>query len=247
MRYAEKSITSLTDLLRALARDRARSEPVWFRGQARSSWPLKPSLIRKPNQLGLEQSLVKRFKQNALLLVSVRPQNEWEWLFVMQHHGVPTRLLDWTESPLVGLYFAVSERPRSTAALWALLPIRLNRFANVTAASPGDIPAFDEDPFLTSYTPSALAGEHQSKLKTVALLAPRNTARSQAQLAVFTIAHRDVTPIERIGDGRHIWRYIIPARAKERLKSELERLHITRLTLFPELANVGIHAKEILK
>jgi len=195
----------------------------------------------------LEQTLAKRFKQDSYLLLSHVPQEEWEWLFVMQHHGVPTRLLDWTESPLVAMYFAVTEKPRSRGALWALLPVVLNRFANAPTQGAGDLPAFDEDKFLENYLPSRLAGEQQTKLKTVAFIAPRNTARSQAQHAVFTITQRDLTPIEKIGDGQHVWRYIVPTSAKKRIRKELERLHITKLTLFPELGNVGTQTKELLK
>lgn len=246
MKFIDKVIKSVPDLLRALAKHRPDDQPVWFRGQSKSSWQLKPCLTRKPGGLNHEQALAKRFKQNAFLLVSQRPQTEWEWLFVMQHHGVPSRLLDWTESPLVGLYFAVNEHFKSDGALWALLPIELNRFAN--APTPiGDLPAFDEDEFLKNYLPSVLAKEKQTELKTVASLAARNTARSQAQLTVFTITHRESTPIEEIGAGWHVWRYIVPAGAKRKIQSELEHLHITRLTLFPELSNVGTYAKEILR
>lgn len=128
-----------------------------------------------------------------------------------------------------------------------LLPVELNQSANVPTTSPADLPAFEEDIFLTNYLPSSMTKEGQSRLKPVAFLAPRNTTRSQAQLAVFTITHRDLTPIERIGDGRHVWRYIIPPSAKGRIRKELEDLYITPLTLFPELGNVGTKAKEILK
>ena len=192
-----------------------------------------------------EQMLARRFKQNALLLLPNRPQEEWEWLFVMQHYGVPTRLLDWTESPLVGLYFSVNEHPRDEGVLWALLPVELNRLGNIPTHS-GDLPAFDEDPFLRSYLPSVLAGESQSEMKTVAFIAPRNTERSQAQHTVFTITHRDLTPMEDLGSHKHVWRYLIPARAKKTVLEELQRLSITRLTLFPELPNVGNYAREIL-
>lgn len=246
MRYKERKLHSVGDLLRALGKHRPPGVPVWFRGQAKASWRLIPSLARRPRTVKLEQSLAKRFKQNALLMLSSRPQNEWEWMFVMQHHVVPTRLLDWTESPLVGLYFAVNECPKSDGALWALLPVQLNQLANAPGAGQFDIPAFEEDKFLENYLPSRLASERQSELKTVAFLAPRNTARSQMQLAVFTITHRDLTPIEDIGNKRHVWRYIVSAGDKKQIQRELEYLHITKLTLSPELDNVGEHAREIL-
>jgi hypothetical protein len=222
-------------------------EPIWFRGQADASWPLKPSLLRKRGGLKAEQALVKRFKQNAYLLLPPRPVQEHEWLFIMQHHGVPTRLLDWTESPLVAVYFSVVKHPKMDGTLWALLPMELNRQANIPGLGPNDIPAFDEDPFLASYVPSKLAQEpEETEQPTVAILAPRNTTRSQVQLTVFTVNHRNDDPIEGLGDARHIWRYIVPTSAKRRLREELEQLHITELSLFPELPNVGLYAKEIL-
>ena len=72
--------------------------------------------------------LIKRFKQNAFQFLDLVPKDEWEWIFLMQHYRVPTRLLDWTESPLIGLYFAVSDkavkRVQTAAALWCYVSFR---------------------------------------------------------------------------------------------------------------------------
>ncbi|MGD0547872.1 MAG: FRG domain-containing protein [Terracidiphilus sp.] len=102
---------------------------VWFRGHANHSWHLEPSLARS-GKLVAELQLMKQFKQNAFQFLDVPPQDEHEWIFLMQHYAIPTRLLDWTENPLIGLYFAVQDFPGSKkppAALWCLYPQELNK------------------------------------------------------------------------------------------------------------------------
>lgn len=249
MRHADTRITSVGKLLEALKRQSPPAPATWFRGQSISSWPLVPSLARKKAHLAAEAALRKRFMQNAVPHVDRMPTEEWEWMFLMQHHRAPTRLLDWTESPLAALFFAVSEEKhlKRDAAVWCLDPIALNTEARVTGFRfANEIPAFGIDKVLNNYLPSSV-DESPSVMSAVAIMGPRNTARMAAQLGVFTVNHREHTPIEDIGDGKHAWRWIVPASAKKTLRAELALLGFTALTLFPELDRVADMAKELLK
>lgn len=245
-------IRSVSDLLRAVdsPRERARRVPVWFRGSTNSDYKLLPSLGRPPFQLEHEHSLINIFKQNAVQFLDQRPQSQWEWLFLARHHAVPTRLLDWTESALIGLYFATHSLDKTTkndkkdGALWLLLPTKLNEEANIKPADQRDLPIFeDDDEQLQNYLPTKLASEHTSRLTPAAGIAVRHSKRMQAQHSVFTVTHRDQTPIESIGSGLHIGRYIIPSSSKPRIRRQLEALKIDSLSVFPELDNAASLAR----
>lgn len=238
MRKPPKTLSSVADLLKYLKKDGSDYDgKIWFRGQSVSSWKLQPFFLRKEKSIS-EFTLITRFKQNASLLIQRSPSNYFDWLFQMQHHGVPTRLLDWTESALIALYFAVERHDDEDGALWILLPTELNRNANIYSEESFYIPSF-EDVILKNYDPEIFYQDKVSQLFPIAAIATRNNPRMQAQLGVFTISHRDKTPIEEIGNKQHIWKYIIPKDKKEELKKELQILGITKFQLFPELSSIG--------
>lgn len=102
-----------------------------FRGQADKDWPLLSSLSRLVKSteicddsiLRQEDRIRRIFQRKAHLFVDDVPQDELEWLAMMQHHGAPTRLLDLTWSPFVAAFFAL-ERTSVDSAVWAFnLPL----------------------------------------------------------------------------------------------------------------------------
>ena len=245
MRKTTKNVNSLADLLKHLKRDTVDYPgQIWFRGQTVSTWKLQPSFLRK-DKSATEFTLINKFKQSASLLIERTPATYFDWLFQMQHHGVPTRLLDWTESALTALYFAVenNEHNNKDGALWILLPTELNRYSNIDSDEADFIPSFDNSEVLGNYDPLVFNREKVTKLLPLAAIATRNNPRMQAQLGVFTISHREKTPIEEIGNKQHILKYIIPKLKKKEIIKELELLGITKFQLFPELSSIG----EIIK
>ncbi len=240
----QTTITSVAELLDAL-RQHSANEIIWYRGHTSSGWDLLPSIARPPRSIDAELTVLKRFKQNAYPFLSSPPSTEWEWLFLMQHYGAPTRLLDWTESPLIGLYFAVDDHESTQdGCVWALRPIKLNEIARLMPSHPLDIPLFGQDDELNNYLPSHvhLTPGMQSNTPAAAI-APRQFERVVAQMGSFTITQRDQTPLQNL-HGDHLIQYLVPAAIKEAIREELRYLRVTRLTVFPELTNVAAQALE---
>lgn len=104
-----------------------KSEDIWWRGQSKIEWPLIPGIFRRSDAYA-EADIAHQFMRKALCRYNNCPRSSDgpEWLFLMQHHRLPTRLLDWSESILVALYFATNENAEDDGAVYALLPHELN-------------------------------------------------------------------------------------------------------------------------
>ncbi len=188
--------------------------------------------------------MIKRFKQDAYPRLRENPETEWDWLFLAQHHGLPTRLLDWTENPLIGLYFASEtddgqEGEKADGKLWVIRPEELNRCTKPDMSS---IPLFAHDPILDSYLPSKV--KDSPSMGPMAAVATRSFGRIVAQSGTFTVNHLGHTPLEGIDNGSCVDSYIIPVASKELIRFQLRSLGITSMSVYPDLSHLGAYIKE---
>jgi hypothetical protein len=240
MAYTTHDIDTLSDFITLL--DAEFSEyngSVWYRGQSNASWKLLPSYLRE-GKGSSESTLLAAFKQNAVMLMDKQLSNSFDWMFLMQHYGIPTRLLDWSESPLVALYFALDYTDvDEDAVVWSLKPTELNSHAGIHSKEEEFfIPSFDDN-VVSSYSIEKLKNDPPNIiLKPIATIATRNNVRIQAQLGVFTIHHKEEVPIEEIGDGNHVIKITIKKEGKEKILNQLSLLGINKFQLFPELDSI---------
>jgi hypothetical protein len=110
----EIKISTISDLLCCIDSNGPFS---MFRGHANSSWKLIPSISRactsKRLLLGwqkFEDDLLNSFKKYSVPYLPAEPNNDVDWLVIGQHHGLPTRLLDWTTNPLKALFFSLDDK-----------------------------------------------------------------------------------------------------------------------------------------
>jgi hypothetical protein len=169
---------------------------------------LIPSLLRQAGVTAekadeQERRLITLYRQRSLpFWPEGYPQTDWEHLFSMQHHGVMTRLLDWTENVFVALWFALEadcathEDGACSPTLWLLDPQELNRAALAHMyEDDSPVPVLttaDDD--LQPYAPFIQLGRRPKP--PVALFGTHNSVRIASQRGTFTIAGREVIAIE---------------------------------------------------
>jgi hypothetical protein len=209
-----------------------------FRGLARSSYSNRASLARLGDGFPpLERHLIRNFRKYAH---RQRPgPTLWDWLSLAQHHGLPTRLLDWTFSPFVAAHFATSTHPEEEAAVWVvdcaaahrLLPPRLERALSEEGAT-----VFTTE-LLAEHAPTLEAFDALGDEVVLFFEPPSLDDRIVNQSAVLS-AMSDVSAsfdawLEAHPELWHCW--LIPPEAKADIRARLDQANITERVLIPGL------------
>ncbi len=232
-----------------------------YRGCGKSSHKLTPSLFRHPIKTNvaeffdLEKKLIGRFKQRSIPYQNRELKGEWEYVFFMQHFGVPTRLLDWTENPFLALFFALTSaiqenrKYQDDAALWVLNPSTWNQKVLQHIGFDKDILSVDES-VLDPYKPN-MDGEPNIALmpsEPVAIYGIHNRPRIIAQRGVFTIFGKNTNPMEDMYINLDfpqgsLTKLILPKDKIESLLSSVISIGITDSVVFPDLEGLAREIK----
>lgn len=224
-----------------------------YRGAFDASGPLLTSLDRlggeeRPHaKADLEEHILRNFiRYSRPHLDEARPHNDWELLITAQHHGVPTRLLDWTYSPLVAAFFAtrpVTESDEHDRAVWRLDWQRVHRHFTFP---PLALLIQDLDTLSGAskpFTPWKLFAAKDGRPFACMIEPPSLDSRIVAQAATFTLMSSTAESfdafLESQGLGDALTRYKIPAPDVPRVRDQLDLVGIDERRLFPDLDGVA--------
>jgi hypothetical protein len=257
MSINEVVVTSLGDLIDQVTppepdpRTGRRRDSGVYRGGRHASWPLLTSLdklggVNPPHaKADLEAHILRNFIRYSRPYFSTPPVNEWEVLVTAQHHGLPTRLLDWTYSPLVAAHFAtVDGGMESDRVVWRLDWKCVHRCFRIPELA---LPIQDLEGILGGDNPmtpwalfSGLAGD---KPFACMFEPPSLNQRIVAQSATFTLCSDKHQPFDRFleghGLGSALTKFIIPAGEAARFRDQLDLVSVDERRLFPDLDGVA--------
>lgn len=238
------TICNLGDLVEVIEKIEE-NEIYWYRGHGNKNWPLIPS-VQRVSYLGREQYLANDFYMKASVTLRDKPdfRNYSAWLSIMRHYGLPTRLLDWSRSPLIAAYFAVEDWKRKSdrdACIWILSPSRLNAeegFQDYLYSIDSHTalqmirPAFKKE-----YVP-----ENPAVIDRILACYPiEHDMRIYVQQSAFTL-HNTNRRLEDIKEEGLLRKIIIPGEVKEQLAYELDIMGISLSHVYPDAQNI---AKEL--
>jgi hypothetical protein len=219
----------------------------WFRGHSAVEYTLAPSALRYRTKVERDRALalvidLKRFA-GMRLARPPEPEDHLGWMQVAQHYGLPTRLLDWTQNAAVALYFACWEKPNSDGLVAVLNPIELNQ--RVDPKLPRIFSYERDRSIIDSFF--GLTGSLNARGKrTIALNPTWNTERIALQQGCFTLHGSREFALDAPQASSLMYVPVLKEH-KAALLSELERVGIGEMFIFPEPEHVCSHLKRMAK
>lgn len=221
-------VKNLSEYIKAVNRNILFDSAAFYRGQI-ADYKLLPKIFRDSifngtNLLDIEHLFLDEFKKKGRTFLNYEPKNDLEWLAIAQHHGLKTRLLDWSENALAALWFCVcveKESPldKGNGVVWIL---KIDDNSSLYVDEKDYIKPFDIK-FTKIFKPSYLSN------------------RIIAQSGVFTLHKflsndKDAIPIEEDGNiNKYLTKVLIPYKCFKDLKKNLMNCGIHSAQLFPDL------------
>jgi hypothetical protein len=263
----EIKVRNLTEYVAAVCRlhvelSQGMDEELWFRGSHDHTFPLLPGVYRDEFLKCDEQTLFLAFKSAAAGFVVHQGSDDWAWYILMQHHSLPTRLLDWSESALVALYFALYRKdghPRPATELvhpcvWFLSPGDLNQQLHELSKPAlftvgGELlkywlPGRCERDAAAGFQPGA--SDHPSINEfPLAIFPPKANARILSQRGTFTVHGSSPKPLEAMlsnstsQDSARLGRVLLSEHNPTEFQKDLTRLGVVHSMIFPELDSIA--------
>jgi hypothetical protein len=211
-----------------------------FRGITNKDHSLIPSIGRHRREYtendisALEDTLLTEFKRLSVPELDAPPNNDFEWMFLAQHYGLPTRLLDWSTNPLVALFFAVEKdddtdgavyiAKRSVTDQYELFDFRTANYTAEHKNAPTSIFAI------------------QPTQGTVIFVRPKyKDRRYQNQKSVFSCPQDPYTPLE----TDNMMKINFDKNLKPQLRERLKKMGVSTSFIYPGLAGIAAEVKSL--
>jgi len=217
--------------------------PFVFRGLSDKEYDLKTSLVRLGgNYKQMEYHLLRNFRKYGQLDGIDSNFSDWKWMTIAQHHGLPTRLLDWTFSPFVALHFLTYDLNKydKDGAIWCVDFVKTHDY--LPSSLKDEIRNVNSNVFTIGMIESKLNSlsdlENLSNEEFVIFFEPPSMdSRIVNQYALFSIMNNSNFQIDKFLEKKNdlVFKYIIPKELKWEIRNKLDQANISERMLFPGL------------
>lgn len=235
---------------------------AWFRGHQNKTWELRPRAHREPFRSlppDVENHHFNEFRRRAIGLLDPPPKTEWGWLYLAQHHGLPTRFLDWSEGSLTALFFALQRAPGAShvppadPCVWILNPWRLNQagwgFSSVVTMTQAELERTSGASALLNPSCHGKPAVHEDKAVPMLAVIPEYVSpRLTAQRAAFVAFGDQPEALEEFGakeaaqapEHAPLQAIVIPRVKAMSMRYELDAAGIAESTIFPDVSGLAL-------